>query len=77
MIGSLAKNSPGEICQEILDHEQEVVGLVTFAFLSPTEMTWGMTGDVPPAGLVEAINLMMAELHKMNHLAAMPPEGRA
>jgi hypothetical protein len=36
MIGSLAKNSPGEICQEILDHEKDVVDLVTFAFLSPT-----------------------------------------
>lgn len=77
MIGSLALNSPGEICRELLDHEDDLKGLLVVAFTPDGYLTWGMTGTVSTTAMLVAINVLTEQLQKINSLAAIPPEGSA
>ena len=77
MIGSLAKNTPGEICREIIAHEADVTGLVVFAFTPHGELVWGITGMVTAPGMIAALNTLHAEVAKMTALVHAIPMGRA
>lgn len=77
MIGSLAKDTPGEICREILDNEAEVSGLVAFAFTTGGELVWGMTGTVHSTGLLLALQVLHAEAGRMNALITAEVGGHA
>lgn len=74
MIDTLALDTPGEICRKLLEHEDEVDGLVVFAF-SGDELTWGMTGLLPSMGLLVALQLLHAEAGRLNSLITATVEG--
>lgn len=77
MIGTLAKDTPGEICRELLEHEAEVEGLLVVAFTPDGYLTWGMSGVVSTTAMLVAINVLTQRLTQINALAGMPPEGSA
>ncbi len=76
-LGSLARNTPGEICLEILAHQQDVSGLIAFAFTPRGELVWGMSGMVPSVGLMVALQVLHAEAGKLDALITAPVGGTA
>ena len=77
-MGTLALDTPGDIAREILAHEDEVHGLVVFAFTGDRELNWGgVTGNISSMGLMVALQLLHAEATKLNALITMVAEGNA
>lgn len=74
MTWSLALDTPGEICREVLKHKDEVEGLVVFAFTNGG-LTWGATGKLSSRGLMIALQILHAECTKFDALMTMEVEG--
>lgn len=74
---NLARNSPGEILRELVDHEPELRGLLVVAFTPDGFLTWGMSGHVSVTAMQVAVQILNQQLAQVSALAVMPVEGRA
>lgn len=75
LMGTLALDSPGDIAREILAHEDEVEGIIVFAFCGGRILNWGCTGSISSMGIMVALQLLHAEATKLNALITAPVEG--